>query len=82
MKNLKNGVMHFHVTINGVNYWGNYTPETFDFYLNSDNGVLGYTDGDRAVGNWYYDEVVSLVETGQFPSPSGEIGRASCRERV
>ena len=73
MKNLKNGVMHFHVTINGVNYWGNYTPETFDFYLNSDNGVLGYTDGDRAVGNWYYDEVVSLVETGQFPSPSGDF---------
>ena len=50
-----------------------FTPETFDFYLNSDNGVLGYTDGDRAVGNWYYDEVVSLVETGQFPSPSGDF---------
>ena len=61
MKNLKNWVMHFHVTVNGMNYWGNYTPETFDFYLNSDNGVLGYTDGDRVVGNWSYDEVVGLV---------------------
>ena len=63
----KDGRINFRVYVDGVEYWGNYTPATFDFYLNSEDGVLGYTEGNRVVGNWTYDEVRQLALTGKLP---------------
>ncbi len=70
MKKVKynKGRFHFLVEVNGSEYWGNYTPAPYyDFYLNSDYGLLGHTEDEKVIGTWNYEEVRRLAQLGKLP---------------
>lgn len=64
-RNYSKGKFHFCVELGDVTYWGNYSFDRWDFYLNSTLGVLGYTDGDKVIGGWTYEDVRKLVWLGK-----------------
>ena len=71
MKKVKyhKGRFHFLVEVSSHEYWGNYTPAPYyDFYLNSDHGLLGYTEEEKAIGTWKYEEVRRLAQLGKLPA--------------